>query len=63
MLSKKEFVDTVSAMKTILWEPMTDGIYATYDSLTDAVNGQYYIDPLYDYVEIKNGEIWIALVD
>lgn len=49
-------------MKTILWEPMTDGIYAEYDTFSEALSGRYYIGPD-DYFENRNGVLWIALND
>ncbi len=55
-------VSKVLNMKTVLWEPMTDGIYAVYDTFSEALSGRFYIGPD-DYFENRNGELWIALND
>ena len=49
-------------MKTIVWEPMTDGIYGVFDSLEEA-KAKYNIAESYDCFEERDGVLWIGLVD
>lgn len=49
-------------MKTIVWEPMTDGIYGVFESL-EAAKAMYNITEGYDFFEERDGILWIALVD
>ena len=49
-------------MKTIVWEPMTDGIYGVFESL-EAAKAKYNIVEGYDFFEVRGNELWIALVD
>ena len=49
-------------MKTIVWEPMTNGIYGVFDSLEKA-KAKYDITEGYDFFEVKDGVLYVALVD
>ena len=48
-------------MKTIVWEPMTDGIYGVFNSLEEA-KAKYIITDN-DYFEERDGILWVALCD
>lgn len=49
-------------MKTIVWEPMTDKIYGVFDSLEQA-KAKYNITEGYDFFEVKDKVLYVALVD
>ncbi len=48
--------------KVVVWEPMTDEIYDTFETL-DAAKAKYNISEGYDFFEDRGTELWIALVD
>lgn len=48
--------------KVIVWEPMTDEIYETFETL-EAAKSKYNISEGYDFFEERGNELWIALVD
>ena len=49
-------------MMTVLYEPMTEKVYAAYNSFEEALAGKYYISED-DYFAINNNVLWIALND
>ena len=48
--------------KVVVWEPMTDEIYETFETL-EAAKAKYNISEEYDFFEERGNELWIALVD